>query len=378
MAKPARPANPAAAPNTRAIAAACGVSHVTVSRALRDSPNVSPDTKGRVLAAARRLGYKPNPLVQAFAARIRQGRPVPAATGCNLAWLVSEPAPHPEVRPWLVPCLAGARRRARELGFTLDTTVNAHGLSDSRLAGILDSRGIRGVLLPHAGFFDREPFHGANLVTVGIDENTTGAAMHTVAPDYFRNLTLAFDELHALGYRRIGFCEHVFSVVLSQGGLWGGFLWNQQRLPVADRLPPLTGLRPVAGKHQGERDRFLRWLDELRPDAVLSTFFQVNDWLRHSGRSVPRDIGLAHLGLLDAHADWSGIDYREAEIGAAAVDLASAHLLRNESGMPVTPKFVRLPGRWHAGSTTRAPASSTASTRAPLAHDYAWFAQNFF
>ncbi|UJG57243.1 LacI family transcriptional regulator [Bacillus paralicheniformis] len=46
------------------IAHAAGVSYSTVSKALRNSPLVKPDTKKKVLQVAEQLGYTPN-----FAAR---------------------------------------------------------------------------------------------------------------------------------------------------------------------------------------------------------------------------------------------------------------------------------------------------------------------
>ncbi|MCY9452936.1 LacI family DNA-binding transcriptional regulator, partial [Bacillus haynesii] len=46
------------------IANASGVSYSTVSKALRNSPLVKPDTKKKVLQVAEQLGYSPN-----FAAR---------------------------------------------------------------------------------------------------------------------------------------------------------------------------------------------------------------------------------------------------------------------------------------------------------------------
>ena len=47
----------------RKLAASAGVSHVTVSRALRNDPSISRATTRRIQALARRLGYRPNPLV---------------------------------------------------------------------------------------------------------------------------------------------------------------------------------------------------------------------------------------------------------------------------------------------------------------------------
>lgn len=41
------------------IARACGISHVTVSRALQNHPNVNAQTRERILCAAKELGYRP-------------------------------------------------------------------------------------------------------------------------------------------------------------------------------------------------------------------------------------------------------------------------------------------------------------------------------
>ena len=43
-----------------------GVSHQTVSRVINGSPRVRPETRARVLAAMRQLGYRPNPVARAL------------------------------------------------------------------------------------------------------------------------------------------------------------------------------------------------------------------------------------------------------------------------------------------------------------------------
>src|SRR5512141_1681874 len=51
----------------RDIAAVAGVSQSTVSRVLNDAPTrvpIAPETRERVTLAARRLGYRPNPLAR--------------------------------------------------------------------------------------------------------------------------------------------------------------------------------------------------------------------------------------------------------------------------------------------------------------------------
>ena len=64
------PMKPAKAVSLKDVARAAGVSEQTVSRTVHDSPSVRPETKERVRAAMRELGYRPN-----FAGRsLRQGK----------------------------------------------------------------------------------------------------------------------------------------------------------------------------------------------------------------------------------------------------------------------------------------------------------------
>src|SRR3954449_10688154 len=48
------------------VARLAGVSHQTVSRVINGSPHVRPETRERVLAGMRALGYTPNPVARAL------------------------------------------------------------------------------------------------------------------------------------------------------------------------------------------------------------------------------------------------------------------------------------------------------------------------
>lgn len=61
------------------VARLAGVSEQTVSRTVHDSPSVRPETKERVRAAMRELGYRPN-----FAGRsLRRGKFKTVASPCS-------------------------------------------------------------------------------------------------------------------------------------------------------------------------------------------------------------------------------------------------------------------------------------------------------
>src|SRR5215218_3156979 len=66
---PARLTSTSAAPTSWTVARAAGVSQSTVSRALRGDPRVREETRHRVDAAARRLGYVPNSLAAGLVSR---------------------------------------------------------------------------------------------------------------------------------------------------------------------------------------------------------------------------------------------------------------------------------------------------------------------
>src|SRR2546421_9802929 len=71
----AEPNDPHSAPTLSAVAKLAGVSSITVSRVVRLPDLVAPETRGRVEAAMRELGYVPNQLAGALAsARTRSVR----------------------------------------------------------------------------------------------------------------------------------------------------------------------------------------------------------------------------------------------------------------------------------------------------------------
>ena len=101
------------------VAQEAGVSIMTASRALRGASECAPQTRQRVHAAAKQLGYRPNPLVSAYQAQVRRpGK----NTGVSLGWLNDFPergywsqAPGYCSGVW-----RGARSRAEQLGFHLE------------------------------------------------------------------------------------------------------------------------------------------------------------------------------------------------------------------------------------------------------------------
>ncbi|HEU5396985.1 MAG TPA: hypothetical protein VFV81_07450, partial [Verrucomicrobiae bacterium] len=100
-----------------------------------------------------------------------------------------------------------------------------------------------------------------------------------------------------------------------------------------------------------EDERLLRsWLDQQRPDAILTDVGELRDLLQRVGAAVPRDVGLAALSVLDGNAD-AGIDQNSEEIGRVAVQLLISLINHNERGIPHICREVLVEGRWVDGKT---------------------------
>src|ERR1044071_6083455 len=123
-------------PSLRSLARQLGVSAATVSLALRDSVRVGPATKKRVVQAARRAGYRSNPLVGSLMAALRRTSHA-GFQGSLMAINVGDDI-RPELTLYHRLLFDGAKRRARELGYTLELSwVGQHALTLPRLDAIL-------------------------------------------------------------------------------------------------------------------------------------------------------------------------------------------------------------------------------------------------
>src|ERR1700741_3136914 len=125
------------------IAQGLGVAPSTVSRPLRNAPGISVEVRKRVQKSADDLGYRPNPLVSALMANRRRRGSSGAVDvialltdyGGGAGWQKKE------VCRWEY---EGIRRRARELGFRLETFALADFGGDlAHLQNTLRARAIR-------------------------------------------------------------------------------------------------------------------------------------------------------------------------------------------------------------------------------------------
>ncbi len=340
----------------REVADAVGCSAMTVSCALRNSPKVLPATRRKILQAAERLGYRPDPEISKLMTHLRQ--PTHHSFSHNLAFLNSWPDREEYLKGYIGEIFQGAKHRAAQLGFDIEPFwLLESGMTARRLSSVLYNRGIRGILLP--------PWHHPNEVVqldwprfsvVATTMSITSPAVNRVVPHAFKNTLLACEELCKQGYRRIAFIETEDSHARSEGLARGAFeLMRSTRL--ADASPAGLILR------DWDDPLLFDWFKSERPDAIVcpsaSTYYKL---LKAFGNRPPP--GFIVLDALQ-NEHLTAIDQLPGSLGSAAVDVLVAQLLHNETGLPIIPKLIMLSGRLRPGTSSPRVESKRATRKKP-------------
>src|SRR4051812_20143656 len=192
------------------IADAAGVHISTVSLALRNHVRLPAETRQRIQAVAEKLGYSPNPLISLLMARVRRRN---ASYRGTLAYVHTVAANHPRLGGYVHRnFVAGARRRAGELGYKLDEFFMTPEQGGQQIAGILRARNITGLVVEHipsAACPDRRlPFDVSSFAASSLGVPLAYPQLHYVANDQYMRAIVAARELLALGYRRLGLVVH--------------------------------------------------------------------------------------------------------------------------------------------------------------------------
>jgi LacI family transcriptional regulator len=344
------------------IAARADVHVTTVSLALRNHPRLPAETRERIQALAKKMGYAPDPFLRALVAyrgKIMPRRNPPTlayVTHWNTRWGWKKVTAHPDF-------YAGAERKARELGFQLDHFwMGEPGLTHSRLSSILSARGINGIIIAsHMREVDVAlHFDWSRFSAVKIDYFPHQPELHNVTNNQCNIVRLAMQRIMAMGYRRIGFVMHR-GWDHSVDHLWSaGYLCEQQNLARADHIPMFLfpEAEPVEAWINESKsaviapaNTFTKWFRRYQPEVIISKWSFVEPRFAELGLRVPEDVAFADVFLDKFDGRVAGVRQNHETVGELAVEILAGQLQHNKYGVPEIPTTTFVEGTWFDGAS---------------------------
>lgn len=334
------------------IADQAGVARSTVSKALRNSKEIPPETRAQIQKTAVAMGYQPDPVVSNLMQQLRHIRNRKYME--PLAFISCFPnSGDLEKKNTYFSYLRGAEQRGVELGYQIQHlwfgSVNWNG---KRLNQVLESRGIRGVLLaPAPGIHVHLDIDWDKYCIVCFGYSLREPACYRVTSHHYHNLLRMLRSLDEYGYRRI--CLSLPSGPIGESRINYNYsaalhVYHQHISP-ENRIPILRQFPLVP-----EDTR--QFIEEHRVDVLVSMDYNDIDLLKQAGLNVPRDVGVAFYNASHRQSPTiPGIDELPQVVGATAVDLVAEQLYENKLGIPSNRKVVLIEGRWQDGNTIKIP-----------------------
>ncbi|RME69300.1 MAG: LacI family transcriptional regulator [Verrucomicrobia bacterium] len=326
------------------IARRAGVHPTTVSLALRNNPRIPEATRNRLKQLAQEMRYVPDPGAKALASYRRDANaprvvtPVAYVTNWNTRYGWREVTAHGDF-------YEGARKRAEEIGMVVEHFwMREPGLTHGRLSQILDSRGIRGVVVAsHVREIDEElKLDWSRFSAVKIDYFPHRPELPIVTNDQLHIIRLAMRKVLSAGYTRIGFVmDQGYDITVDH--LWSaGFVWEQQSIAPSERIPPYMFPR---------RESLAEWIRRYRPEAIIGKAEWVFPTLEEMGIEVPRDMAYVDIFNEDETGKIAGVRQNHEVVGATAINILSGLLQHNTVGIPEIPTTTLIEGTWIDGES---------------------------
>ncbi len=177
------------------IARVAGVSHSTVSRALRESPLISGATRARIQRLAQEMGYTPNALAQSLQTRHTS----------TIGLVVTSIAD-----PFLIDVVKGVEEVAREAGFSVFfSTSHNNPEQEMRVIETFRYRRVDGILVASSrltnAYTERLAALQVPTVLINSQAEAQDSSLHWVAVDDYAGARLAVEHLLHLQHRAIGY-----------------------------------------------------------------------------------------------------------------------------------------------------------------------------
>ena len=184
------------------IAAACGVSVATVSKALNDHSDIGVETKQHIKEVAKNMGYSPNSLARA----LKTNRTY------NIGVLFVDEAQSGLTHDYFSQVLDSFKRTVEEKGYDI-TFINNKGRSHLSYLEHCRYRGFDGVMIACVDFYDPQVIElvRSNLPLVTIDHVFNNRI--SVMSDNVGGMQQLVEYVYAMGHRKVAYIHGADSAV---------------------------------------------------------------------------------------------------------------------------------------------------------------------
>lgn len=321
------------------VAREAGVSQGAVSLILRERGRFSAETRERVLAVVKQVGYRPNPYLSAAKTGRFKHQEAGSTVPIALIWKGNPPPAE------------AASVLADRMGYRLDFFDFKDYASPRALGDLLYARGYVAVImgqlygvkeLPDMGLERFEVIcHSRPFFEVPFD-----IVRNDISQSFIRLFRLAL----ARGYRRIG-----LDVMIHDS--WershpddevrhASALHCQGLIPESERLPLHCG-------SISESESFIRWVRDTRPDLVIGCHIARFWHLREANFKVPEDFAFAILEAPNSTElpDVSGWRYSKENNLCVAVKTLDSKIRHNYTNSSERQKHLLSLPEWKEGTT---------------------------
>jgi LacI family transcriptional regulator len=333
--------------NCRRIAAEAGVSRQAVSLALRNEAGVSAETRARILATAKKLGYTPQP---AMSALMREMRLHPAKRQVlKMAFLNnwSEPFQESKAEP-LRAFYTGALEKAKAMGYLVEVhEIFRLGKDLSKLNRLLRASGADGLLVfPSAAPAASLDIDWQHYSCVEIGQTLHSVPLPLITAHHFWNMGMICERLLAAGHQKIGFIHELHVHQRVEGEYLAAFLNAAWPLQQRHRFAEPAVVDSVT------KELTLGYLAKHRCDALIVGPRFALEWLRGT-YSVPRDLSVVSFSLYsaDRRAKMAGVDELWEQVGGVAAEHLARLIQTHTRGLAAIREVVMVPGVWLRGRT---------------------------
>ncbi len=331
------------------IAEELGISRASVSLALNNSPKVAKATRDRVLAAAKRMGYKSNPYVSALMAARRKGHePVDAPVIALITPTASEQGWKEQSN--LRRFVEGCQEHAQGLGLKTELFwIGDPSMTAKRMNDILRNRGIKGaVLMTNGPFGSKLDYDWQDIATLTFGARELEPSSDWVSGDFYGNMEEALRNIKELGLTRIGFAMDK-PFMYDRHNRWVAAYYTEQKLGGISSMEVWQESEPTF-------EMFCEWFEGAKPEAIICvTPTVVIEWLARLGLRVPEDIGVAAIGTAEPGGDVSGIVVDTGTCGSLAIEMLLGRIYGGDLGLCPNPRRITVSGRWNRGRTIKLP-----------------------